>query len=236
MLRDEIAALHAKTRLHKARVEDARRIVAEALTLDAAPYVAFSGGKDSTVVAALVREQAPDTPLVWSDDEWYLPETGEYMERVRASGAELHAIRTNAWHAEWLQVAGDYGGIPEYAAGHGWLLAFLGLRQEESGKRRVHLRRFGPLHYAESNKQWQCNPIHAWSWRDVWAYIVAHELDYNRAYDVLERIGIPSERQRVGPLAVERALGYGQIAILKRGWPDLWNRFVSEHPEAGGYT
>ena len=83
---------------------------------------------------------------------------------------------------------------------------------------------------------WHCNPIHDWTWRDVWAYIVSQGLGYNRAYDRLEEMGIEPERQRIGPLAVERALGYGQVAILKRGWPELYNRFVAAHPEASQYT
>jgi 3'-phosphoadenosine 5'-phosphosulfate sulfotransferase (PAPS reductase)/FAD synthetase len=112
----------------------------------------------------------------------------------------------------------------------------LGLRQEESAIRRMHLRKFGPLFYSESDKSWHCNPIHDWTWLDVWAYIISNHLDYNRAYDRLEEIGVAPEHQRVGPLAVEQVLGYGQMAILKRGWPELFNRFASEHPEAREYS
>jgi hypothetical protein len=28
----------------------------------------------------------------------------------------------------------------------------------------------------------------------------------------------------------------GQLAILKRGWPALYNRFAAAHPEAASYT
>ena len=214
----------------------ARGIVARAVEDDRQPYVAFSGGKDSTVVFDLVRELIPDVPAVWSDDEWYLPETGEYMNRLRAAGINLHHIRTNDEHAPWLTVTGDWDGIPHYAAQQDWDTVFLGLRQEESRDRRVHLRRFGPLFFAQSDDFWHCNPIHDWTWRDVWAHIVSRGIDYNRAYDVLEAIGVPPERQRVGPLAVDRVLGYGQLAILKRGWPEIFNRFAAAFPEARNYV
>jgi len=217
-------------------VKRARRLVELALEMGCVPHVAFSGGKDSTVVLELVREQYPTVPAVWSDDEWYLPETGEYMKRIQAGGVDLHHIRTNAWHTDWFQIKGDWSGIQQYAKVHDWGLTFLGLRQEESAARRLHLRTSGPLFFAQSDDLWHCNPIHDWTWHDVWAYIVDNGLDYNRAYDRLAEIGVPPERQRIGPLAVERVLGYGQIAILKRGWPDLFNRFAAEFPEVRAYV
>jgi 3'-phosphoadenosine 5'-phosphosulfate sulfotransferase (PAPS reductase)/FAD synthetase len=234
-MRAEIAALHARTSIFRRRLESAREIVSRALQAGQAPYIALSGGKDSTVVYALVRELVPGIPAVWSDDEWYLPETLAYIERLQAAGLDVRRIRTNAHHTDWFEIAGDYDGIPDYAGRQGWKLVYLGLRQEENSKRRVYLRTYGPLHHAKDGV-WRCNPIHDWTWRDVWALIVSWGLDYNRAYDVLERIGVPPERQRIGPLAVERVLGYGQIAVLKRGWPDLYNRFVERYPEARSYT
>ena len=187
------------------------------------------------MVYALVREQQPDIPAVWSDDEWWLPETMDYIHRLQLSGLDVSQIRTNAHHTDWFEISGDYNGIPDYARQQGWDLCFLGLRQEESRARRLHLRRMGPLFYAQSDQAWHCNPIWNWTWKDVWAYIVSTGLDYNRAYDRLEEIGVEPEYQRIGPFAVERALGMGQLAVLKRGWPDMYNRFAREHPEAGLY-
>ncbi len=72
--------------------------------------------------------------------------------------------------------------------------------------------------------------------RDVWAYIVSNNVSYNAAYDRLAEIGVPLAQQRIGPLAVERVLGYGQIALLKRGWPELWNRYAERYPEVRAYV
>jgi len=240
MMRNKIAALHAKTNAYQWKLAMARETIARAIEKCAEigypAYVSLSGGKDSTVVFELAREQMPNISAVWSDDEWFLPETLAYIQRLQSAGLDVRQIRTQAWHAEWLQVSGDYDGIPDYAQQHGWGLCFLGLREEESSKRRVHLRHFGPLYFAQVNDCWQCNPIHNWTWRDVWAYIVSAGIDYNKAYDRLEAIGVSPEHQRIGPFAVERALGYGQLAILKRGWPDLYNRFCEKYPNASQYT
>jgi len=226
--RNELALLHAKLPIFQRHVAAAREIVHQALSHDKCPYIAFSGGKDSTVVLHLVREQQADVSGVWSDDEWYLPETEEYVSSI----SNVERIRTNAWHSEFLQIEGDYNGVPDYAQQQGYGLVFLGLRQEESVARRLHLRKLGALFYAKSEQTWHCNPIHNWTWQDVWAFILSRDVDYNKAYDKLEQLGVEPQYQRVGPLAVDRVLGMGQLAILKRGWPDLFNRFAAEFPEA----
>lgn len=231
----QIALLHSKIKTFHFRLQQARTVVKKALDLDLKPYVAFSGGIDSTVVFHLVKEQKPDIIGIWSDDEWYLPETGDYIKRMQQCN-DIHHIRTNAYHAEWFSVNGDWDGIPDYARSMDMQMVFLGLRQDENSYRRVHLRKFGNLFFAQVDDTWHCNPIHNWSRLDVWAYLHSHNLDYNRAYDRLDEIGIPMNRQRIGPLAQRRVLGYGQLAILKRGWPELYNEFAAEHPEAGLYV
>lgn len=223
--------LHAQTGEHSARVRRAQKIVAEALIMPRQGYVALSGGKDSTVVLSLVREQAPETPAVFSDDEWWLPETEEYLRGVEG----LHWIRTNATHAAWFKTDGDYDGIPDYAARQGWSMVFLGLRAEESAQRRAYLCKYGTAHINKAGAA-LINPIAWWTTQDVWAYILSHGLLYNRAYDRLRGLGLEPCRQRIGPFATERALGYGQLAILKRGWPELYNRFAAAHPEVTAYV
>lgn len=232
----EIALLHASTREYKNKLRQAREIVKQAHDHPLQGYVALSGGKDSTVVYALARELEPNIPAVWSDDEWWLPETMEYIQRLQSIGLDARQIRTNAKHTDWFTIQGDYNGIPDYARQQGWELCYLGLRQEESSARRVHLRTMGPLFLAKSDDFWHCNPIHNWTWRDVWAFIYSMGVDYNHAYDRLEQLGIEPQNQRIGPLAVERVLGFGQLAILKRGWPDLYNRFCARYPAARSYS
>jgi len=241
MNRNEIARWHAKTNSYIQKLEQARKIIDEVRYMccengTAIPYVSLSGGKDSTVVYDLALNGIGNLPAVWSDDEWWLPETLEYIQRLQKARHDVRQIRTNDQHTEWLHIAGDYDGIPDYAARQGWNMALLGLRQEESNIRRMHLRQHGSIFFAQSDKMWHCNPIHNWTWKDVWAYIISNNIDYNHAYDRLEEIGVEPERQRIGPLAVERVLGYGQMVILKRGWPELFERFCASHPEARNYV
>ena len=231
----KIALLHAKTNWHKTLVKHSRRIIQDAISKNCSWYVAYSGGKDSTVVANLL----PELPRLYVDEEWLLPETEEYLQRTK----NLHRIKKRDEHAEfftaWKNEPDAWAGknvTGRYAQSQGWGGVFLGLRKDESGDRKIHLRSQGNLFFSQSRQMWQCNPIADWSWRDVWAFIYANDLGYNRAYDRLDEIGIEPERQRIGPLAQRCVLGYGQIAILKRGWPELYNEFVEQFPEGSLYT
>lgn len=240
--------LHAKTRGFLHKVDAAKRVIEAALAQMEAPYIAFSAGKDSTVVLHLVRSLAPDTVAVWSDDEWNLPET---MTLVEAT-PNLHRIAARVQHAEWFISWEDGAGrVPEgtiwvdafandglqtYAHQQGFDGVFIGLREEENSRRRIHLRTYGQFYFAANHGVWQCNPIAKWTVTDVWAYIHSNGIPYNTAYDKLTAMGVPLPRQRLGPLAQWRAMGYGQITLLKRGWPDLYNRFAERYPEASAYV
>jgi len=228
--------LHAKLPAFRRKVEEAQRITLDAFLESEKWHLALSGGKDCGCVLELIRGLGLSVPSVFSDDEWWLPETEQYLNRLKASGVDLRWIRTNAKHAEWFSTSGDYDGIPDYARQHGFEGVFLGLRKDENSYRRKGLGRRGLLYFSKKDSAWQCSPIGNWSVRDVWAFIFSKGLDYNRAYDRLSEIGIERERQRIGPFAVERAIGYGQLAILKRGWPEQFRRFAESHPEAANYT
>ena len=233
----KIAELYAKTRLHKIRVKRSIAIIDRAFATlpESAWYVAFSGGKDSTVVSSLVSW----LPRLYVDEEWLLPETEEYLHRTKA----LHRIKKRDEHAEfftaWENDSSAWTGknvTGRYAQSQGWGGVFLGLRKEESSERKIHLETQGPLFFNKSRQMWQCNPIADWTWQDVWGYIVSSNSDYNRAYDRLDQIDVEPERQRIGPLAQRKVLQYGQMVILKRGWPDLYNEFAAKYPEAKGYS
>jgi len=240
--------MHAKLPAFRRKVEAAKEIIEEALQRMEYPYVAFSAGKDSTALLHLVRSAAPSTIAVWSDDEWNLPETAALVEQT----SNCHYIAARVQHAEWFTSwEADNPALPEgtiwvdapandglqtFACQQGYDGAFIGLRADENSRRRRYLKHYGALHFAKKSGAWQCNPLAWWSVDDVWAYIHTRALPYNAAYDKLTQMGVPIERQRTGPMAQGRVLGYGQIAILKQGWPELYNRFVDRYPEARSYV
>lgn len=236
--------LHATLPAHRRKVAQAQDIIAQALATCPSWYVAFSTGKDSTCVLALVRSVQPDAVAHHSLHERMLPESVAYLERtpnVRrvayqdfdgTDWAQRWSSRqaAEAAGARWLE--GDeiaMRGAPEAGV-------FLGLRADENGYRKVHLRSLGTLYHAQKTGKWHCNPVAWWSVEDVWAYILSSGIDYNAAYDRLDEMGIAPRDQRIGPLVVERVVGRGQIAILRRGWPEIYRDLASRFPEAATYT
>lgn len=238
--------LHAQLRTFQNRVSDAYETVREALTHMQCPYVAFSGGKDSTVVLQIVRDIAPDVPAVWGDEEYNLPETHDLVDAtpnvIKVALPDYHADCFFAW---------QHGNVPEGTIlidkskytefdYHRRLLgfdgAFLGLRKQESIARRKVLGRLGNSRFCATHGLWECNPIASWRTEDVWAFIVSRDVPYNAAYNKLMHFGLPIHLQRVGPIVVERISGFGQLRITKQLWPDLYQRFIAAHPEAIHYA
>ena len=232
----------------RARMPDYRRLVRRSmdtirdwLSHCARPYVAVSGGKDSTVCLALAMTLRPEIQAVYFDDEWLFPETEAYLADIsgllRLAHPSYHAPGFTAWdYAEpptHLPPGAIWTGAtsrPVWLAQQGYDGAVIGLRAGENMRRRIHIRSRGRLFERVDNGVWQCYPVADWTTADIWTYIAETGTAYNAAYDVMESAGIDLERQRVGPIWTDQA--YCGAEISRQLWPELWRRFVEKHPAA----
>ncbi len=146
---------HARTAGYLARLERARATIRYALGLCQRPFVGFSAGKDSSAMLWLVAEAWPsataliltggetrilypslDAILLWWRQQWPALDLREiHVDHVFGGGWEQASWQEqyDSFIGEWdryLHASGDYDG------------AFIGLREEESNKRRIALRRF----------------------------------------------------------------------------------------------
>jgi 3'-phosphoadenosine 5'-phosphosulfate sulfotransferase (PAPS reductase)/FAD synthetase len=230
VLTTDLGAIHAQSAVFQSKLIAALALVQHALSQCERPYIAFSSGKDSVALTALVHRLNPDVPLVWSDDELELPETVTYMDALRQlAGPQLtitHGVARHAgWFDPWTQrpfwrapltgtrrVDQD---VDDWQAGRGYDLTFTGLRMDENRRRRAWLAHAGPLYRVRAGTGQRCTPLWEWSADDVWALIAVWGLAYNPAYDRMEALHIPRHAQRIGPLPLARR------AHLADGWPAL---------------
>jgi phosphoadenosine phosphosulfate reductase len=148
--------------------------------------VSVSGGKDSLVMLDLVLGARPDA-RVWHWDY------GIYMPRP----LEAEVMRTLHEHfhlqAPRLQVDRRMSNDPESGAGYRAFfqavtthlrrvdakINFIGLRREESCRRANRAKAV----IEPAKPCWNAFPISAWTWKDIWAYIIQHEIPYPSSYD-----------------------------------------------------
>ena len=160
------------------------------------PVVAFSGGKDSTVVLHLVRKVAPEVPAQFCNTGVENPLTLQFMKTV-PNVIELKPKKTF-----WEIV--DKHGLPKPKAGKhkgniccNWLkeypardynkehvvdLIFTGITAAESNQRKIFFKWKGP-YYLKREGWYKCHPIWDWTEKEVWEYIRANNLPYNKIYD-----------------------------------------------------
>lgn len=233
----------AQTSVHRRRVDAAIAAVRRAVEIGPIG-VAFSGGKDSTCVAHLVRSVAPDAPIAFFDSGDELPGT---LEMVRHVGAETVTPRLTM--REMARYAGWWGYVspidPDcsfdakrilisepaetFVVRRGLRVIAHGIRAEESHARSKHVGARGEL-YEGADRTWVCMPLARWRLADVWAYIASHGLRYHEAYDAMTDAGIPRESQRVSGLLGERGSGWGRHELLRLYAPESYRDIIRQFP------
>jgi len=68
--------------------------------------------------------------------------------------------------------------------------------------------------------------------REIWAYIVQHNLPYHPVYDLEP----DRERARMASWPGSAGARYGRWRLLKHHYPELWSYFVRRYPEASAYV
>jgi 3'-phosphoadenosine 5'-phosphosulfate sulfotransferase (PAPS reductase)/FAD synthetase len=243
---------HWRTASMRRRVAEARAILDKAASIGRV-VVSMSWGKDSTVVGHLALQYlASPVAMLHLASGAHLPGF-EPVQAYFAEQADLHIIeprytleQTIAWlrdvglphertHAQQRAVVKaikkDVG--TEWCRTHGFGVQIMGIRADESTTRRTFLRAKGAI-YAARGITIAC-PIAWWTAKDVWAYIVAHDLPYHPLYDC-ETHGETRETLRnTGWLATDGA-EYGRIAWLREHYPEQYAALVRHFDQVRRYT
>lgn len=110
---------------------------------------------------------------------------------------------------------------------------FLGLRSEESygrmmnfqsEKNRNKLNKFTYFYQHQTPRTAICSPLYDWETADVWKYIHEHQIDYNKVYDQMWKLGIsPKEQRTCFFLGNEQKKS---MEIIHKFEPKTWERLL----------
>lgn len=241
-------AMHARTLRYQRAVDSARRVASEALSVARAPSVSWSGGKDSTALAHLVRVGlGADVHVLSEKDDLDYPGEESYVRGLAdAWEVNLTIVRPPVSPLAWLlerrgqlSAADDmhsraaglskacfYGPMDEANKQHDLLL--WGLRAEESTRRRALLTRKGHTYQVKSGPA-RCAPLAHWTGLDVFAYLQTHDVDPLHVYRCCGFL--PEHRLR--PWLIRKSwwipgahAAHGAAAWLKRYWPSLFRKLA----------
>lgn len=229
-------------------------------------WVAWSGGKDSTVVVDLARHVHPNIPVVFYDCGLDFPETRTYISDLAdAWRLNLHVVPTEPDLLTALIAVGDFDqtrptrrlGIdmrsamittPAAKAHHRFGPGNLwGVRAAESGRRRQLYRtqhrrqREGRgLEFAgvvhRSDGTSSYSPIWDWTTSHVWEYLHANNIPVNPVYERMTALGIGEDVARVDAMIDPERLDNGHITVLAHGWPDIFDALVGVLPRLREYA
>lgn len=218
-------------------------------------FVSTSWGKDSIALCDLaIRALPAPVTLFHMSSPYSLP---GYDDTIAHFSARANVVTHKATRTllEYIELCRDIG-LPhersrseqsrvitsikrgpaaEFAAEHGFAVQALGLRIEEHGPREFVLKSRGPV-YQIADESWRCCPLIGWSSRDVWAYIFANGLPYNRRIYDAETHGLTRFTIRnTGWLSTDGA-HYGRIAWLRTHFPDEYRLLYKDFPAVASLT
>ncbi len=188
----ETFLMHSKTYEFKEKVMVTNKVIEAALKRYPKTFVSFSGGKDSTVMLHLILNIENNTTVVhWDYGRYYIPLSiyNEIMNIARVCGAKFLVKLTSSTYEQLGRNAQGILGkhfigieIPKLIK-QGYRGCFIGLRAEESCKRKSWLKEVG---FYEEDKRGIINiyPLKDWTWKDIWAYIISRKLPYLSFYDI----------------------------------------------------
>lgn len=235
-----------KLRAHRRRVDDARRVFDEAAALGPL-VVSSSWGKDSVALCHLAIDLLGAVPIVHLASPYSLPGYDDVVRHF-SSLTTVHTIPASRSLAEYIEWCRDIGlphertrasqgrvvseikrhrgaDVAKEIAGPG-VVQVLGMRAEESRTRRLLFRRIGCVYQRADGARF-ANPLAWWSSRDTWAYIVAHDLPYNRQIYDAETCGLTRETIRnTGWLSTDGA-EHGRLAWLRQHFPAQYRELLT---------
>lgn len=168
------ALLYAQLKPFKALVNKTSGFIRWALERVENPYVACSFGKDSAVMLHLILQQKPNIPvrfIRWKNETEHIDNYDEVIQQwgnINLTQVEFSRLSLSDTRKDRYQTSG----FDSY---------FIGLRMEESTKRRITLKTNG-MFFRNSEEMTRISPLSDWKTMDIVAYMYSNKLPVLQSY------------------------------------------------------
>ena len=172
-----------------ARAVTARDLIARELDGAQVPCVTSSFQAECVVVVHLLRDIAPDIPVLFLDTFHHFPQTLAYRDELSAKwGLNLINLRASEpavglWQQDTKACCGRHKVEPLFSALANHDVWFTGLRRAQSASR-AHLEEIEPFRLSSAQTIRKISPLAAWSTKEVWAYAKAHDIPLLPLYEL----------------------------------------------------
>jgi 3'-phosphoadenosine 5'-phosphosulfate sulfotransferase (PAPS reductase)/FAD synthetase len=245
---EKLFLMNSKLNRFKRLVEKAKGIVHKMFEVSN-PYIAWSGGKDSTALVYLVTQDCgyKDT-IVWTVfDDCDYPDLRQYMDMIVEKYNLVSMFYENeesVWdylvkhkvdlRTEDVFQMSSYINkifyekyIYEFLNSHPGLSGlFMGLRTEESNARLWNFKTKSSLYYTNYDSMWHCNPLSEWKLEDVFTYLLINNVPVFPLYKkepVWDLHDIRTDWWLPSGHAYEK-----QLFFLQKEYPELYKKFIRD--------
>lgn len=248
--------IHARTRSFMQRLKKTEHIIAEMHRICPQAYIAWSAGKDSTVLTHFITQccGVPARAMSVKDDMDFPGET-EYVHSRAEDWNIIVDILTPSFSLEaWLErnsariymgddlhgrntefsAQGFYSLIERYNEERGWPGVYLGIRREESVHREKNYAVRGHI-YEKKSGDIICQPLALWSEKDVYAYAFVNDIELLPVYQCVRLSKTPGSIRKSWYIPGTSAK-HGQVVWLRTYYPSLYEKLCEILPETRRMT
>lgn len=233
----------SETEVFKRHVKESKAIIEDALSKFPKWHLAYSGGKDSTAVLGLLWEMGLNKEVelfnIYDDRAFSFHKA--YVEMMAKKFNFNLDIRYlgEVLKEDFLLDEKSSGQLKNLKEKIDFLRAeknknsgvFMGLRIEESKKRRFLYSKNAGIATRRENGSWYCNPIMRWSGNDVFAFLLSRNIPIIDVYRKLDLWPDP-RKIRYHDATPRNFASEGQAAWLRENYPLEFKRLVeSGHEE-----
>lgn len=222
-------------------------IITQYLEMVSKPYLSFSGGKDSLAMLILFCQMGlTDIPVFTQADDLDYPEKEPYCKMI------VKELGFTEYYYEWSEVSArqqivDFEDIESvsgtfthvirrFVARHRFDGNVIGLRQEEAAGRKALIKYNGQIYTRKKLgiTETVLLPVAYWRGEDIFALVVSTDAAYISVYDHDDLL-MPHQIRFSWPLS-PNFFDRGNVAELRRNYPEIYNDMLSLNPQLSRYT